>query len=102
LRTLNELQPFLSETIEAWKGFNSPDGDIRYFSDEHYMDNSRGHTLQALPAVKKAFEKMEKLHRRLQLLESSLTKDADAVSWNFLTSNLLIEEGPISSPPRKQ
>jgi hypothetical protein len=81
MELLIQLQAVLSETIMIWKGFDSTDGDIGYFADvESYTDNSHQHAYQALRAVKEAFEQLESLQRQLDLLQSSLTNSARAVS----------------------
>jgi hypothetical protein len=80
---LNRLQDSLSETIKAWEIFNSPKGDIDYFSD---MDFSRNRCRGSLGKIKETFETLESHQRTLQKLSKSSRDLAQNVSWSLSSS----------------
>jgi hypothetical protein len=79
---LGQLQERLSETIEAWEGFNSSDGDIGYFSDIDCSPDAqqRRNCNESIAAIKETFEILRNLQRRLVLLEKTCQNLAKAVS----------------------
>ena len=76
------MQERLSETIEAWEGFNSSDGDIGYFSDIDCSPDAqqRRNCNESIAAIKETFEILKNLQRRLVLLDKTCQNLAQAVS----------------------
>lgn len=77
---LNRLQDGLSETIKAWEIFNSPKGDVGYFSD---IDFSQKRYYGSLGMIQETFEALESHQRTLQKLSKSCRDSAQNVSWSL-------------------
>jgi hypothetical protein len=87
MQVLNQLSGVISKTNKAWKVFvNELDGDIGYFSDILAVGNSaqsRAHL--SFCATKVAFEDLETLEDKLDLLDKSCSTLAKTVSWSTLS-----------------
>lgn len=71
---LCQLDGVLCDTVEAWLSFNSPDGDLAYFSDIS-PDAQR-----ALHSIQLTFRQLQGSQRRLLLLKNSCSEFSRAVS----------------------
>jgi hypothetical protein len=94
---LNRLSGVISKTNKAWERFISEsDGDIGYFSDIVVIRNGpQSRAFQSLNATKVAFETLETLKEKLDLLDNSCSTLAKNVSW------VLFRILSILCPPRK-
>lgn len=69
---LNQLSGVISKTNKAWEGFFSEsDGDIGYFSDMVGRNSPQSRAILSLNNTKVAFETLETLKERLDLLDKS-------------------------------
>jgi hypothetical protein len=68
------LNGVLYDTVMAWKSFDSPGGDMDYFSD--ITPNAR----RSLCAIQGIFQKLEGRQRKLLLLKSNCSEFSRAVS----------------------
>jgi hypothetical protein len=80
---LNQLSGVISKINRAWERFFSEsDGDIGYFSDI-LVHRNRSRALFSLNVSKVAFETLETLKEKLDLLDKSCSTLAKTVSWNI-------------------
>jgi hypothetical protein len=80
---LRRLDGVLSDTVEAWKSFNSPSEDIGYFRDTDraaISPNAR----RSLHAIKAIFRQLEGHQKKMVLLNKCCSDFSGAVSWNTL------------------
>ncbi|KAH8588290.1 hypothetical protein B0O99DRAFT_693577 [Bisporella sp. PMI_857] len=85
---LSQLLDVLSETIKAWEIFNSPSGDINYFSDIYSsQDAQQPRTRLSLRAIKETMETMEGLQQKLFLLDKSCRNSAEALQLRLTVEN---------------
>jgi hypothetical protein len=80
---LRRLDGVLSNTVEAWKSFNSPGEDIGYFRDTDraaISPNAR----RSLHAIKAVFRQLEGYQKKMALLNKCCSDFSNAVSWNAL------------------
>jgi hypothetical protein len=79
---LNQLSGVISKTNKAWERFfTESDGDIGYFSNIVVARNSpQSRALLSLNATKVAFETLETLEEKLDLLDKSCSTLAKYVS----------------------
>ena len=79
---LRRLDGVLSGTVEAWKSFNSPDEDIRYFREADsaaISPNAR----RSLHAIKAVFRQLQGNQKKIVLLLNKCCSDfSRAVSRN--------------------
>jgi hypothetical protein len=73
LELLCRLDGVLCDTVEAWKSFNSPGGDVEYFSDAP-------NAYRSLCAIQGIFQQIEVRQRRLLLLKNNCSEFSRAVS----------------------
>jgi hypothetical protein len=71
---LSRLSSILCDTVEAWKSFNSPEEDLRYFGD--ISPNAH----RSLDAIKLIFRQLQNNQRRLFLSKDYCSKFSRAVS----------------------
>jgi hypothetical protein len=74
LELLRRLYGVLCDTVKAWEWFNSPNGDVNYFSD--ISPNSH----RSLCAMEGIFRQLEERQRRLLLLKNNCSEFSRAVS----------------------
>jgi hypothetical protein len=74
LELLCRLDGVLGDTVKAWESFNSPEGDIDYFSDI----TPSAH--RSLCAIQGDFRVLEGRQRRLLLLKNNCSEFSRAVS----------------------
>jgi hypothetical protein len=80
---LRQLDGVLSDTVEAWKSFNSPGEDIGYFRDTDraaISPNAR----RSLHAIKAIFRQLEGHQKKMVLLNKCCSDFSKAVSRNAL------------------
>jgi hypothetical protein len=73
MELLRRLDGVLCSTVEVWRSFNSPDGDLNYFSDIP----PRAHL--SLNALQSIFQELQGSQRRLCLLKSQCLEFSEAV-----------------------
>ena len=80
---LRRLDGVLSDTVEAWKSFNSPDEDIGYFhdTDDAAISPSARRSLHAIKAI---FRQLQGYQKRMALLNKCCSDYSKAVSCNPL------------------
>ena len=71
---LRRLDGVLSDTTEAWKSFNSPDGDIGYFHD---TDPYAGRSLHGIKAT---FRQLQGYQKKMVQLNECCANFSKAVS----------------------
>jgi hypothetical protein len=79
---LRRLDGVLSDTVEAWKSFNSPDEDIGYFRNTDaaaISPNAR----RSLHTIKAIFRQLQCNQKRMDLLNKSCSDFSRAVSRNL-------------------
>jgi len=74
INLLSRLSSILCDTVEAWKSFDSPEEDLRYFRD--ISPNAH----RSLYAIKLIFRQLQSNQRRLFLLKDYCSKFSKAVS----------------------
>jgi hypothetical protein len=80
---LRRLDGVLSDTVEAWKSFNSPGEDIDYFRDTDraaISPNAR----RSLHAIKAIFRQLQGNQKKMVLLNKCCSDFSKAVSRNAL------------------
>lgn len=80
---LRRLDGVLSDTVEAWKSFNSPGEDIGYFRDTDgaaISPNAR----RSLHAIKAIFRQLQGNQKKMVLLNKCCSDFSRAVSRNAL------------------
>jgi hypothetical protein len=80
---LRRLDGVLSDTVEAWKSFNSPGEDIGYFRDTDraaISPNAR----RSLHAIKAIFRQLQGHQKKMVLLNKCCSDFSRAVSRNAL------------------
>ena len=93
---LSELHGALSETVEEWNTFISPDADVGYFSDlDEPPSNSpefrhAAHAGRSLSSIKETFERLRNHQQKLVLLKDSLSIFSQAVRWSISTFSCLL------------
>jgi hypothetical protein len=78
---LRWLDGVLSDTVEAWKSFNSPDEDLGYFRDTDtaaISPNAR----RSLHAIKAIFRQLQGNQKKMVLLNKCCSDFSRAVSRN--------------------
>jgi hypothetical protein len=75
---LRQLDGVLSKTVETWKSFYSPDGDIGYFHDNSAAISP--HTRQSLSAIKVIFRRLQEGQQKMVLLNKCCTEFRMTVS----------------------
>jgi hypothetical protein len=76
---LCQLDGVLSNLVDAWKSFSSPDGDIGYFRDTdvaRILPNSR----RSLSTIKSIFRHLEGTQKKINLLNKSCSEFKGSVS----------------------
>jgi hypothetical protein len=76
---LRRLDGVLSNTVEAWKLFNSPDGDISYFRDTDAAAISPN-AHRSLHAIKAIFRQLQENQKTMVLLNKCCSDFSKAVS----------------------
>jgi len=85
MELLSELLGVLSETIEEWNTFISPDSDVGYFSD---LDQFPSYSLEfrqpadagrSLRSIKETFERLQNHQQKLRSLTVFLSRDFTVV-----------------------
>ena len=76
---LRRLDGVLSDTVEAWKSFNSPGGDIGYFRDTDIAAISPN-ARRSLHAIKAIFRQLEGNQKKMVLLNKCCSDFSRAVS----------------------
>jgi hypothetical protein len=74
---LSRLHGVLSDTIQSWKSFSSPGGDISHFG------GTSAKTQHSLRAIRSIFRDLEGDEKRLGVLKSRCTAFSRAVSRMF-------------------
>lgn len=76
---LRPLTDILSNTLDAWARFSSPDGDIGYFveSDSSALPSN---TIRSLHIIKQVFWKLEGVHKAFLALRKRCFEYMSAVS----------------------
>jgi hypothetical protein len=78
---LRWLYGVICETVEAWLSFNSPDGDLAYFSD--ICPGAQ----RALHNIQLTFRQIQGSQKRLLLLKNSCSEFSRAVSQLLFSSS---------------
>lgn len=82
IQLLNKLLSALSKTNEAWKRFDSRNGDISYFEDiDSSKDFANSRAWLLLRAIKETFGNLEDLEQKLRLSKGSCNNLAQAVRF---------------------
>jgi hypothetical protein len=82
IELLSKLSNLLSETIKEWERFISHNGDVGYFYDYASSPNAsqRNRSAQSLACIKKRYDDLERLQRKLTFLETNCRDSSQAVS----------------------
>jgi hypothetical protein len=78
---LRRLDGVLSETVEAWKSFSSPDKDINYFRNTNAAAISLN-ARRSLYAIEAIFQQLQENQRKMVLLNKCCSNFSRAVSQN--------------------
>jgi hypothetical protein len=85
---LGELTTVLSATINEWKLFEMPEGDIGYFSDFDSSRNPSRHCgYECLRFIKEMFDELQACQRKLTEIQDSCHKLTKVVSQSQIISN---------------
>jgi hypothetical protein len=76
---LRRLDGVLSDTVEAWKSFNFPGGDIGYFRDTDKAAISQN-ARRSLHAINAIFRQLEGNQKKMVLLNKCCSDFSRAVS----------------------
>ena len=78
---LRKLRERFSTTIQAWDRFDTPDGDIRYFSDISDISEPQAQVIAklALNNIKEIFENLKDLEQTLTSLDKSCEEHSRVV-----------------------
>ena len=79
---LRRLESVLLDTVEAWKSFNSPGGDINYFYDTDAAAISP-HARRSLHTVKASFQQIGRNQKKIAVLNKCCSDFSRAVSLTF-------------------
>jgi hypothetical protein len=79
MNLLGQLLDDLSETVEAWEVFRSPNGDNGYFDDVGSSAQERQHILGLARAIDDIFDNLKGVRRNLLSLKERCQKSTPAV-----------------------
>lgn len=79
-RLLGNFLHVLSETVETWTAFRSPDGDCNYLTDSNQAPKERQHVQASLRTINDKFESLKAVRRALLSLNERCSISTDAVS----------------------
>ena len=87
MELITEILDILSELIQEWNTFISPDSDFGYFSDfyESAFDllesDSRVHAVRSFRNTRETFGRLQSHQQKLRSLIAKLTRDLEAVRY---------------------
>jgi len=84
MQLLRRIYDVLSATVKAWRTFQSPDGDIGFFSDldVHIASRTTKRRYRSLQNLKATFRQLEEYQEKIFTLNKSCSEYQGTVSPN--------------------
>jgi len=79
---LRRVDRVLSDTVEAWRSFDSPEGDINYFRNPEGPSGISEYSRRSLNNLNAIVRELESYQKRISFLQHRCTDSLDKVGNN--------------------